>query len=241
LNHVPIDASGQKLSVLMPAHNEAATLEAIVQRVLASEPGLPIELVIVDDGSTDAGPEIIERLAAGDERIRCIRHNTSRGKGAAVRTAIAAATGTIAIVQDADFEYDPADYAKVLAPILDGSADAVYGSRFAAGTPPGCLKQSVLANRFLTWLSNRLNGMELTDMETCYKALRIEVLRSLRLTADRFGIEPEITAELARARVSILEVPISYHPRSYAEGKKIKWRDGLAAIGHIIRFRFRKG
>ena len=224
----------------MPVHDEEGTLEEIVRRVLASEPGIPIELVIVDDGSSDGSREIAARLAADDERIALARHDEGRGKGAAVRTAIGQATGTIAIVQDADFEYDPEDYAAVIAPILAGATDAVYGTRFATGLPEGAIGRSVMANRFLTWLSNLLNGLRLTDMETCYKVIRLGVLKNLRLTSDRFGIEPEITAELARAKVKILEVPISYYPRSYDQGKKISWRDGLAAIWHILRFRFRR-
>jgi glycosyltransferase involved in cell wall biosynthesis len=224
----------------MPVYNEEGTLEEIVRRVLGSEPGVPLELVIVDDGSSDASREIAERLAGDDQRIVFVQHQQGRGKGAAVRTAIERATGTIAIVQDADFEYDPDDYKVVIAPILAGAVDAVYGSRFATGIPEGAIGRSVMANRFLTWLSNLLNGLRLTDMETCYKAIRINVLRKLRLTADRFGIEPEITAELAKAKVRILEVPISYHPRSYGQGKKISWRDGIAAIWHIIKFRLRR-
>lgn len=223
----------------MPFYSERGTLEEIVRRVLASEPGVPVELVMVDDCSADGSGEIAERLAESDERIRLVRHDVNRGKGAAVRTAIAAAAGTIAVIQDADFEYDPADYGALIAPILAGQADAVYGSRFLEGSPEGALGSSVLANKFLTKLSNLVNGLRLTDMETCYKAVRTGLLKSLHLTSDRFGIEPEITARLAQANARIVEVPISYNPRSYAEGKKISWRDGAAAVWHILKFRFK--
>jgi len=228
------------LSVLMPFYNERGTLEEIVRRVLASEPGVPIELVMVDDCSTDGSGEIARRLAEADGRIRLVRHEENRGKGAGVRIAIRAATGTIAVVQDADLEYDPADYRKLIAPILAGEADAVYGSRFLGGTPPEALGRSVFANKALTWLSNLVNGLRLTDMETCYKAVRLDLLKSLPLTSNRFGIEPEVTARLARARARIVEVPITYRPRSYGEGKKITWRDGAAAFWHILKFRFKR-
>ena len=227
------------LSILMPFYNERGTLEEIVRRVLASDPGVPVELVMVDDCSTDGSSEIAETLAGSDGRIRLVKHEVNRGKGAAVRTAIAAAAGTIAVIQDADFEYDPNDYAALIAPLLAGEADAVYGSRFLAGAPARSLGSSVLANKVLTKLSNLVNRLRLTDMETCYKAVRTGLLKSLHLTSDRFGIEPEITARLAQAKVRIVEVPISYKPRSYAEGKKISWRDGAAAVWHILKFRFK--
>ncbi len=222
----------------MPFYNERATLEEIVRRVLASEPGVPMELVMVDDCSTDGSSEIADKLAGSDERIRLVKHEVNRGKGAAVRTAIAAATGTIAVIQDADFEYDPNDYAALIAPLLAGEADVVYGSRFLEGTPEKALGSSVAANKILTKLSNLVNGLRITDMETCYKAVRTDLLKGLHLTSDRFGIEPEITARFAQAKVRIVEVPISYNPRSYAEGKKISWRDGAAAVWHIMKFRF---
>ena len=229
-----------KLSVLMPFYNEAGTLEEIVSRVLASEPGVPLELVMVDDGSTDGSRRIAERLAAADDRVRLVAHAENRGKGAGVRTAIAEAAGTIGVIQDADLEYDPAEYRTLLAPILAGKADAVYGSRFLAGAPTGAMGTARLANKVLTALSNLVNGLKLTDMETCLKAVRADLLKSLHLTSDGFGIEPEITARLAQAHARILEVPISYRPRSYEEGKKITCRDGAAALWHILRFRFKK-
>jgi glycosyltransferase involved in cell wall biosynthesis len=226
------------LSILMPFYNERKTLQEIVRRVLASEPGVPVELVMVDDCSTDGSGEIAGRLAESDDRIRLVKHEVNRGKGAAVRTAIAAVAGTIAVIQDADFEYDPNDYAALIAPLLADEADAVYGSRFLGGAPENALGSSVFANKILTKLSNLVNGLRLTDMETCYKAVRTGLLKSLHLTSDRFGIEPEITARLAQAGARIAEVPVAYHPRSYAEGKKISWRDGAAAVWHILKFRF---
>ena len=227
------------LSVLMPFYNERRTLQDIVLRVLAVDPGIPLELIMVDDCSTDGSREIAKRLAGFHNRIRFIRHETNQGKGAAVRTAIAAATGTIAVIQDADLEYDPADYHKLIAPILAGTADAVYGSRFLGGVPVGTNRHALLANRVLTRFSNLVNRTHLTDMETCYKAIRADLLKSLHLTSDRFGIEPEITARLAQARARIIEVPITYRPRTQAQGKKIGWRDGAAALCHIVKFRVR--
>ena len=228
------------LSVLMPFYNERNTLEEIVGRALGSDPGVPIELVMVDDCSTDGSGEIAEGLAASESRIRLVKHGQNRGKGAGVHTAIAAASGTVAVVQDADLEYDPSEYGKLIAPILAGEADAVYGSRFLGVRPEKALGTSLFANKLLTKLSNVVNGLKLTDMETCFKAIRMDLLKKLHLTSDRFGIEPEITARLAQAKARIVEVPISYNPRSYEEGKKISWRDGAAAVWHILKFRFRK-
>jgi glycosyltransferase involved in cell wall biosynthesis/uncharacterized protein Smg (DUF494 family) len=229
----------QKLSVLMPVYNEARTLRTIVAKVLASPVDLDIELVCVDDCSQDRSVEILEELAAADDRIKVIRHPVNRGKGAAIRSAIEAMTGDIAIVQDADLEYDPAEFPKVIQPILDGKADAVYGSRFAA-SPVRRVSffWHALGNKALTALTNVLNDLDITDMETCYKAIRVDLLKRLRLTTDRFGIEPEITTRLAQWGARIYEVPISYHGRSYAEGKNIGWRDGLQAIWLIFKFRF---
>ncbi len=225
------------LSVLMPFYNERGTLEEIVRRVLAAEAGMPLELVMVDDCSSDGSGEIARGLAEGDGRIRLVAHERNRGKGAAVRTGIAAAAGTVAVIQDADLEYDPGEYRRLAAPILSGEADAVYGSRFLERRLDGALVRSVLANRVLTGWANFINGTRLTDMETCQKAVRMDLLKSLRLTSERFGIEPEITARLAQARARIVEVPIAYDPRSYAEGKKISWLDGAAALWHVLKFR----
>ena len=229
----------QKLSVLMPIYNESRTLRAIVERVLAVDIGLEIELVCVDDHSTDDSVGIIEELAANDPRVVLIRHESNFGKGRAIRTAIEGMTGDIAIIQDADLEYDPDDYSKVLAPLLDGRADAVYGSRFASSEQRRVLMfWHSLGNKVLTTLSNMANDLNLTDMETCYKAFRADLLRQLRLTSDRFGFEPEVTARLAQWGARIYEVPISYHGRTYAEGKNIGWRDGVEALWLILKFRF---
>ena len=228
-----------KLSVLMPVYNEARTLRTIVARVLSSPVDVDIELIGVDDHSTDNSLDILLELAAHDPRIKVVAQPKNMGKGRAIRTAIEHMTGDLAIVQDADLEYDPDEYPLLLAPILDGRADAVYGSRFAASPERRVLFYwHSLGNKVLTGLSNMANDLNLTDMETCYKVLDAELLRSLRLTSDRFGIEPEITARLARKRARIYEVPISYHGRTYAEGKSIGWRDGVQALWLIIKFRF---
>lgn len=228
-----------KLSVLMPVYNESRTLRTIVARVLDSPVEAEIELICVDDRSQDDSLQILEELAAGDDRIRVIAQPVNMGKGKAIRTAIDHMTGDIAIIQDADLEYDPGDYPKVLAPLLEGRADAVYGSRFAASEQRRVLFfWHALGNRFLTLMSNMANDLNLTDMETCYKAVRGDILKRLRLTSDRFGLEPEITARLAQWGARIYEVPISYHGRTYAEGKNIGWRDGVEALWLIFKFRF---
>jgi glycosyltransferase involved in cell wall biosynthesis len=225
------------LSVLMPVYNEARTLRTIVGRVLASPVALPIELVCVDDGSRDRSADILDELAADDPRVRVIRQPRNMGKGAAIRRAIEEMRGDIGLIQDADLEYDPQDYPALIAPILEGKADAVFGSRFAsAGQRKVLLYWHTVANRVLTWMTNVLNDINLTDMETCYKAVRGDVLRQTPLHSDRFGIEPELTTRLAQWNIRLYEVPISYHGRSVAEGKKIGWRDGMAALWHILRF-----
>jgi glycosyltransferase involved in cell wall biosynthesis len=228
-----------KLSVLMPVYNESRTLRTIVGRVLASPVDAEIELVCVDDCSQDNSLEILNELAENDDRIKVFAQPENMGKGKAIRTAIAHMTGDIAIIQDADLEYDPNDYPVVLAPILEERADAVYGSRFAASDQRRVLFfWHALGNKLLTLLSNMANDINLTDMETCYKAVRADLLKRLRLTSDRFGLEPEITARLAKAGARIYEVPINYHGRTYAEGKNIGWRDGLEALWLIFKFRF---
>jgi len=229
----------QKLSVLMPVYNESRTLRTIVRRVLDSPVDLDIELVCVDDCSTDDSLEVLVQLSKEDPRINVVAQPRNMGKGKAIRTAIENMTGDVAIVQDADLEYDPKDYSRVLAPILNGDADAVYGSRFAASEVRRVLFYwHSLGNKFLTTLSNMANDLNLTDMETCYKAVRGDLLKSLRLTSDRFGLEPEITARLAHSGARIYEVPISYYGRTYAEGKSIGWRDGLEALWLILKFKF---
>ncbi|CAN5849936.1 hypothetical protein BH23ACT4_BH23ACT4_01240 [soil metagenome] len=229
----------QKLSVLMPVFNESRTLRTIVTRVLNAPVGLEIELICVDDHSSDDSLQVLTELASADDRIRVVAQPSNMGKGKAIRTAIEHMSGDVAIVQDADLEYDPNEYPKVLGPILAGDADAVYGSRFASSEVRRVLFfWHSLGNKFLTMMSNMANDLNLTDMETCYKAVKADVLRSLRLTSDRFGLEPEITARLAHSGARIYEVPISYRGRTYAEGKNIGWKDGVEALWLIFKFRF---
>jgi len=230
----------QTLSVVIPCFNEEATLADVVASVgQAPTAGLGLEIVIVDDCSRDRSRTIAEELAAADPRIRVFHHDLNQGKGAALRTGFASATGDLVIVQDADMEYDPNDYEKMLRPILEGRADVVYGSRFLErGATEAHYLLHGLANRFLTALSNLLSGLRLSDMETCYKLVPREILQRIPITEQRFGIEPEITAKLARIRpkLRIVEVPVSYTNRSYDEGKKIGWRDGVSAIRCILKF-----
>jgi len=228
----------RRLSILIPVFNEAKTLAELVRRVQAADAaGLEKEIIVVDDCSTDGTREIVEKLA-GQRGVKVALHPHNRGKGAAIRTALEQATGEICLIQDADLEYDPNDYPKLLQPILDGRADVVYGSRFTGGTHRVLLFWHYLANRFLTLLSNMLCNLNLTDMETCYKVFRRECLNGVRLTSDRFGIEPELTAKLARRRYRFYETDINYNGRDYSEGKKINWKDGVAALWFIFRYRF---
>lgn len=223
----------------MPVYNEARTLRTIVARVLASPVPLPMELICVDDGSRDGSPEILDALAAHDARIRVIRQPRNMGKGRAIRTAIEHMRGDIGLIQDADLEYDPADYPALIAPILEGKADAVFGSRFASASQRKILLYwHGVANHFLTWLTNILNDINLTDMETCYKAVRADILKQTPLHSDRFGIEPELTTKLAQWNIRLYEVPISYHGRTVAEGKKIGWKDAVSAIWTLLKYRF---
>jgi glycosyltransferase involved in cell wall biosynthesis len=232
-------SSAPLLSILIPVYNEARTLRTIIRRVLASPVGLPLELVCVDDGSRDGSPEILDELAAADPRIRVIRQPRNMGKGAAIITAITHMTGDIGLIQDADLEYDPADYPALVAPILEGKADAVFGSRFASASQRKILLYwHGVANHFLTWLTNILNDINLTDMETCYKAVRSDILKQTPLYSNRFGIEPELTTKLAQWNIRLYEVPISYHGRSVAEGKKIGWKDAVSAVWTLLKYRF---
>ena len=225
-----------KLSIVMPVFNEAATIAASVERVLAAPIGLEIEIVIVDDGSTDGTREVLRQLET-DPRIRVFRHEENQGKGAGLRTGFARARGEIVTIQDADLEYDPSELAKVVQPIVDGRADVVYGSRFAGGECHRVLYfWHYVGNRFLTLLSNMLTNLNLTDMETCYKAFRREVLARFEIEENRFGVEPEMTAKVARLGCRVYEVGISYDGRTYAEGKKIGWRDGVRAIHCILKY-----
>jgi glycosyltransferase involved in cell wall biosynthesis len=229
----------RKLSVLIPVYNEARTLRRLIHAVLASPVSLELELICVDDCSKDRTPEILKELAATDRRVKVIRHQVNKGKGAAIRTAIAHMTGDIAIVQDADLEYDPAEFPTVLAPILAGKADAVFGSRFMAGGQRKVLLYwHSVANRLLTWATNILNDINITDMETCYKAVRADILKQIPLKSTRFGIEPELTTRLAQWNVRLYEVPISYHGRTAAEGKKIGWKDAFSAAWCLLKYRF---
>jgi glycosyltransferase involved in cell wall biosynthesis len=232
----PISSDDLVLSVLVPVYNERTTIEMILDQVHAV--GVRKQVICVDDRSTDGTWDRLEQLKAAGRIHVLLRHDVNRGKGAAIRTALAASTGNVVIVQDADLEYDPADWPGLLEPIVDGRADAVFGSRFLSGAHRVLYYWHSVGNWVLTTLSNMATNLNLTDMETCYKAIRGDLARSLRLTSDRFGFEPEVTARLARAEARIFEVPISYSGRTYEEGKKIGWRDGVAAFWHIVRFNF---
>jgi glycosyltransferase involved in cell wall biosynthesis len=235
---LPMAERFQKLSILIPVFNEAGTVEEIVRRVRAADAcGLQKQIILVDDASTDGTADALKKIQK-DGDVSVLSHPVNRGKGAALRTALEHATGDICLIQDADLEYDPGDYPKLLKPILDGRADVVYGSRFAGGTHRVLLFWHYMANRFLTLLSNMLCNLNLTDMETCYKVFRRECVKDMKLTANRFGIEPELTAKLARRRYRFYETDINYSGRDYSEGKKINWKDGLAALWFIFRYRF---
>lgn len=226
-----------KLSVVVPVYNEERTLEEIVGRVLATPHEK--EVLLVDDGSSDGSRAIIARLVeAHPGEVRSFLHERNSGKGAALQTGFAAVEGDYVVVQDADLEYDPQDYGALLAPLQAGEADIVYGSRFLGRTERVHFRLHTFANRVLTWFSNRFTGYRLTDMETCYKVFPAAVARELHLRSRGFTIEPELTAAFARRRLSIVEVPIRYENRGYEEGKKIGWKDGVAALWAIVRFRF---
>ena len=222
------------LSVIVPAYNEAATVEAALRRIRAI--ALRLEIIAVNDASTDGTREILDELAKTGLVDRVIHHEKNRGKGAAIRSGITAASGDAVVVQDADLEYDPADLPSLLLPIRARQADAVYGSRFQGGPHRVLYFWHYVGNRFLTLLSNMFTNLNLTDLETCYKLIRTDLLKQLPLSSNRFGFEVEITARLAQARARIWEIPISYSGRTYAEGKKITWRDGCAALFHILRY-----
>jgi glycosyltransferase involved in cell wall biosynthesis len=223
-----------KLSVLIPVYNEAGTLEHLVERVRAIP--VPLEVIAIDDASEDGSAAVLQRLYDVRALDHVERHPVNRGKGAAIRSGIARATGDVIVIQDADLEYDPADLPGLLKPILEGRADAVFGSRFQGGPHRVLYFWHYVGNRFLTLLSNMFTNLNLTDMETCYKLVRRDLMTRLPLTANRFGFEVEITARLAQAGARIWEQPISYSGRTYAEGKKITWKDGVAALFHILRY-----
>jgi glycosyltransferase involved in cell wall biosynthesis len=220
------------LTVVIPVFNEAPTVLALLERVRRSP--VDKEIVVVDDGSTDGTRDLLRQVSAPE--VRVVLHERNRGKGAAVRTGFAAARGMAVVVQDADLEYDPAEYPALLAPILDGRADAVFGSRFLGGPHRVLYFWHRVGNGFLTLLASVVTNLNLSDMETCYKVVRRDVLQSIVLREDRFGFEPEITCKLARARARIYEIPISYSGRTYAEGKKIGAKDGFRAIWCLLKY-----
>lgn len=222
------------LSVIVPAYNEAATVETALKRIRDVE--LRLEIIVVNDASTDGTREILAQLEEKRLVDRVLHHEKNRGKGAAIRTGIEAATGDVVVVQDADLEYDPQDLPALLLPLRSRQADAVYGSRFQGGPHRVLYFWHYVGNRVLTLLSNMFTNLNLTDLETCYKLVRSDLMKKLPLTSNRFGFEVEITARLAQARARIWEIPISYSGRTYAEGKKITWRDGVAALFHILRY-----
>src|SRR5271154_4710080 len=227
------------LSILIPVYNERTVVERSLSLVLAAPlpENMERELVVIDDCSTDGTSEILKRLAEGDPRIRLFRHEVNQGKGAALRTAIAHSAGDFCLVQDADLEYDPSEYIKLLRPLLAGHADAVFGSRYMAGEQTRILPfWHSMINKGLTLVSNMFSNLNVTDMETCYKVFRTDLLKSIPIRSDRFGFEPEITMKASKRKLRVYEVPISYHGRTYEEGKKIGWKDGVKALGVILHF-----
>ena len=234
--------AASRLSVLVPVYNEAGTVRLLLERVRA----VPIakEIIVVDDGSTDGTRAVLEEYRASlpddpANRLVLLSHERNQGKGAAVRTAVSQMSGDIAVIQDADLEYDPGEYPRLIQPILDGYADVVYGSRFVGSPRRVLLFWHTVGNRLLTLFSNMCTNLNLTDMETCYKAFRADVLRRIPIRSNRFGIEPELTAKVARLRCRIYEIPIAYYGRQYAEGKKIGWKDAVSAVWTILRFAIR--
>lgn len=231
---IPSDWNDIVVSAIVPVYNEATTVRAVVERL--QEVPLHVEIVAINDGSSDGTGKVLDALHETGSIQKVIHHPKNRGKGAAVRAGIQAATGHVVVIQDADLEYDPSEFPELLEPIRLGKADAVYGSRFQGGPRRVLFFWHAIGNRLLTLLSNMLTDLNLSDVETCYKMVRADLLKSLPLVSNRFGIEVEVTARLAQAKARIWELPISYSGRTYAEGKKIDWRDGMAAFWHILRF-----
>ncbi|MDH3346542.1 MAG: glycosyltransferase family 2 protein [Desulfobulbaceae bacterium] len=228
-------SSIKKLSIVIPVYNEINSLEKVLRMVRAVTLPMEKEIIIVDDCSTDGTRELMKNMFASD--LLTVFHPVNQGKGAALRTGFAKASGEIVLIQDADLEYDPTEYPKLLAPILEGKADVVYGSRFVGSKAHRVLYfWHMVGNRFLTLISNMLTNLNLTDMETCYKVFRLEVVQAITIEENRFGFEPEITAKVAKTRCRIYEVGISYSGRTYREGKKIGWRDGISALRCILKY-----
>lgn len=228
-----------KLSIVIPVYNEAATISEIVDLVRAVDVGMDKEILLVDDCSRDGTRDVLQKMAAAQADLKVLFHEVNQGKGAALRTGFSAATGDIVLIQDADLEYDPREYPRLLQPILGGHADVVFGSRFLGGGPHRVVYfWHYLGNKLLTTLSNMTTNLNLTDMEVCYKVFKREVIQSIPLKENRFGFEVEITAKVARRKLKIYEVPISYYGRDYSEGKKIGWKDGFSALRCIVKYMF---
>lgn len=239
MGYCNMNLEDKKLSIIIPCYNEKNNIKDIITKVLQS-PISNKEIIIVDDYSTDGTREILEREIA-TKVSKIIYHDRNRGKGAALRTGIKAATGDAVIIQDADLEYDPMEYERLIYPIFKDQTDAVYGSRFTEGTNyPDAYRRNILANKFLTNLSNLFTGLKITDMETCYKAFKREMIQSIDIQEERFGFEPEITGKISKKNCRLIEVPISYYPRSIEQGKKIGYKDGLRALYCIIKYRKNK-